>query len=55
MNRTTRALHLTSEGEAYFARARTILGDLDDLEEFVAARQVKSLPMNVETSAAALP
>ncbi len=39
MNRTTRALHLTDEGEAYFVRVKRILEDLDDLEAVVAARQ----------------
>lgn len=33
LNRTTRALALTAEGEAYFARITAILDDLDDLDD----------------------
>jgi DNA-binding transcriptional LysR family regulator len=32
LHRTTRRLTLTSEGEVYFARARSILADIDDVE-----------------------
>lgn len=33
LNRTTRAVALTAEGEAYFTRIATILDDLDDLDD----------------------
>ncbi|SRR5712691_91233 len=36
LHRTTRRLALTSEGELYFARARQILADLEELEAEVA-------------------
>ncbi|UQV18184.1 LysR family transcriptional regulator [Brevundimonas albigilva] len=36
MLRTTRALALTAEGQAYLAAARRILADLDDAEQGVA-------------------
>ncbi len=36
INRTTRKLHLTPEGEAFFERSRRILGDIDDAEADVA-------------------
>lgn len=39
MHRTTRALKLTEEGEVYASRARTLLTELDELEEALAARQ----------------
>src|SRR5215471_5831296 len=32
LHRTTRRLRLTSEGEVYFARARSILADIDEVE-----------------------
>lgn len=35
--RSTRAIMLTSEGEAYVARARRILGEIDEAERFIAA------------------
>jgi len=35
--RSTRALGLTPEGEAYVARARRILGDIEEAERFVAS------------------
>lgn len=35
--RSTRAIVLTSEGEAYVARARRILGEIDEAERFIAA------------------
>jgi len=35
--RSTRALGLTPEGEAYVARARRILGEIEEAERFVAA------------------
>lgn len=38
LNRTTRALHLTDEGQAYLPRARAVLDDLDELEASVRAR-----------------
>lgn len=37
LNRSTRAIVLTSEGEAYVARARRILGEIDEAERFIAA------------------
>jgi DNA-binding transcriptional LysR family regulator len=36
LHRTTRRLALTSEGEAYFARARQILADIEEVEAEVA-------------------
>lgn len=35
--RSTRAIMLTPEGEAYVARARRILGEIEDAERFIAA------------------
>lgn len=35
--RSTRAIMLTAEGEAYVARARRILGEIDEAERFIAA------------------
>lgn len=35
--RSTRAIVLTSEGEAYVARARRILGEIDEAERFISA------------------
>ncbi len=37
VNRSTRKLHLTSEGEAFHERALRILGDIDEAERSVAA------------------
>ena len=36
LNRTTRRVGLTSEGETYLAHARRILADIDDMEQLVA-------------------
>ena len=35
LHRTTRRLALTSEGEVYFARARHILSDIDEVEQAI--------------------
>src|SRR5688500_18889887 len=35
VNRTTRRMSLTQEGELYLEHARRILGELDDLEELL--------------------
>ncbi|AFQ50587.1 LysR family transcriptional regulator [Burkholderia cepacia] len=37
LNRTTRRISLTSEGEVYFANARRILSDIDDMERLVSS------------------
>jgi DNA-binding transcriptional LysR family regulator len=36
INRTTRRLSLTAEGEAYFGRARRILADIEDAEQAIS-------------------
>ena len=42
LRRTTRRLTLTSEGEVYFARARSIIGDIEDVETEV--RKLRGAP-----------
>ena len=37
LNRTTRRVGLTPEGETYLAHARRILADIDDMEQFVSS------------------
>jgi LysR family transcriptional regulator, transcriptional activator for dmlA len=37
LNRTTRRISLTSEGEVYFANAKRIMSDIDDMERLVAS------------------
>ncbi|WP_061177924.1 LysR family transcriptional regulator [Caballeronia pedi] len=37
LNRTTRRISLTSEGEVYFAHAQRILSDIDDMERLVSS------------------
>ncbi|WP_061118945.1 MULTISPECIES: LysR family transcriptional regulator [unclassified Caballeronia] len=37
LNRTTRRISLTSEGEVYFANAQRILSDIDDMEQLVSS------------------
>jgi DNA-binding transcriptional LysR family regulator len=37
LNRTTRRISLTSEGEVYFANAQRILSDIDDMERLVSS------------------
>lgn len=37
LNRTTRRISLTSEGEVYFAHAQRILGDIDEMERLVSS------------------
>ncbi|MBN3724612.1 LysR family transcriptional regulator [Burkholderia sp. Ac-20379] len=37
LNRTTRRISLTSEGEVYFANARRILSDIDEMERLVSS------------------
>ncbi|HUG22094.1 LysR substrate-binding domain-containing protein [Piscinibacter sp.] len=39
LNRTTRRLGVTSEGEVYLAHARRILADIDEMERLVASRR----------------
>ena len=51
LHRTTRRLTLTSEGEVYFARARSILADIDEIETEV--RKVRGAPrgrLSINTS-----
>src|SRR5438105_4391499 len=53
LNRTTRRLALTSEGEAYFARSQRILADIDEAENEVArfrAQPKGLLRINVGTA-----
>lgn len=37
LNRTTRRISLTSEGEVYFTRAQHILGEIDEMERLVSS------------------
>ena len=37
LNRTTRRIGLTPEGETYLAHARRILADIDDMEQLVSS------------------
>jgi LysR family transcriptional regulator, transcriptional activator for dmlA len=37
LNRTTRRISLTNEGEVYFANAQRILSDIDDMERLVSS------------------
>jgi DNA-binding transcriptional LysR family regulator len=37
LNRTTRRISMTSEGEVYFANAQRILSDIDDMERLVSS------------------
>lgn len=37
LNRTTRRISLTSEGEVYFSHAQRILGDIDEMERLVSS------------------
>ena len=39
LQRTTRALHLTEEGEAFYASARRIVGEIETLESEIGARR----------------
>jgi DNA-binding transcriptional LysR family regulator len=51
LHRTTRRLRLTSEGEVYFARARSILTDIDEVETEV--RKLRGAPrgrLSINTS-----
>ena len=51
LHRTTRRLTLTSEGEVYFARARSILADIDEIETEV--RKLRGAPrgrLSINTS-----
>src|SRR5215813_8166331 len=38
LQRTTRALHLTGEGEAFYAAARRIVGEMETLENEIAGQ-----------------
>src|SRR4029434_4683416 len=38
MQRTTRALHLTQEGEVFYAAAKRIVGEIDALEDQIAGQ-----------------
>ena len=40
VNRTTRRMSLTPEGELYLAHARRILGDIDDLAQLLGSAKV---------------
>jgi DNA-binding transcriptional LysR family regulator len=40
VNRTTRRMSLTPEGELYLSQARRILGDIDDLAEMIGSAKV---------------
>jgi DNA-binding transcriptional LysR family regulator len=39
LQRTTRALHLTEEGEAFYDQARRIVGEIESLESSIAGRR----------------
>jgi DNA-binding transcriptional LysR family regulator len=39
LNRTTRRLRLTEEGQAFYERSKTILNDIEDIEQSIAATQ----------------
>jgi DNA-binding transcriptional LysR family regulator len=39
LQRTTRALHLTADGEAFFAQARRIVADIDALQTEIAGQR----------------
>src|SRR5881394_3951488 len=39
LQRTTRALHLTADGEAFYATARRIVGEIDALHTEIAGRR----------------
>jgi DNA-binding transcriptional LysR family regulator len=39
LQRTTRAIHLTSEGEAFYEQARRIVGEIETLESSIADRR----------------
>src|ERR1700759_5378752 len=39
LQRTTRAIHLTSEGEAFYEQARRIVGEIETLESRIADRR----------------
>ncbi len=39
VNRSTRRLSLTAEGEVYLENARRILGEIEDLDQLIASRQ----------------
>src|SRR6185437_13686603 len=39
LNRTTRRISLTGEGEVYFENAKRILSDIDDMERLVSSNR----------------
>ncbi|GAA5218588.1 LysR family transcriptional regulator [Corallincola platygyrae] len=39
LNRTTRALHLTQQGELFYEQAKTILGDIERIQSEIASEQ----------------
>ena len=53
VNRTTRRMGLTPEGELYLAHARRILGEIDDLEQLLGASRatwVSFIPNGVKAT-----
>ena len=51
INRSTRTLELTAEGSAFYARATTILADLDDAERAARAGEQPAGRIRINTSA----
>ncbi|MFV3127928.1 LysR family transcriptional regulator [Niveispirillum sp. KHB5.9] len=49
LNRTTRQLRLTPEGDLFHERCRRILADMDEAEQAVAARAVPRGPVRINT------
>lgn len=52
VNRTTRKLMLTPEGDAFYENARRILAEIDDAERLVAGEETPSGRVRINTSAA---
>ncbi|MDH6266846.1 DNA-binding transcriptional LysR family regulator [Rhizobium sp. SG_E_25_P2] len=51
VNRTTRKLTLTPEGDAFYESARRILGEIDDAERLVSGEDTPSGRVRINTSA----
>lgn len=55
LQRTTRALHLTAEGESFYDEARRIVGEIASLESRLADRHGKPQGLLRVTTSLALP